>query len=526
MCTFDVLLLIIGGLYTILGLLTDGAIGVIVFLLPLQPENQKQYKNMNIEEIESDKTICANPLLDAVDIFTVNSFLTELLDMMDKYPDKSLFFQNPHIIEGWIILNRAIEKINKWEIPENDDQREEFAEFHVAYLYQIKTFCDRFEDFYHVYRDRLLQLVDLYGKCPEYDFISMNCKEALCEDKYENDLKDIKDFDNISQYVAKLNKESHDARFATFSIISNTYKLLTGLMNRSRKLIVALYPTEEDFANAFDNDLRIRTRSLKEKMLTEMEEELARHYMENRTDECRPELWGKMMGTDETALTMAKNKQLSKSHDLKLEHWGKATKRKMEKYGRLMKQILVSIRTKELFDPKKKENVKRFVPLLRPNNLSLFYDLIIRRSLIQCEMFPKLKAQHEAWLNKTTEHSEEEMGEQTGNDYVDEILQELLMKEAQPYWQRLRNEGFIDTDGYDLTEGISNNQATYIAYRFSEKLGIKHKWKPFVRLWGIPNMAQLAGNWQKTGDYPPRAKEIDDIFGVMRDKPKGYVRFR
>ena len=94
---------------------------------------------------------------------------------------------------------------------------------------------------------------------------------------------------------------------------------------------------------------------------------------------------------------------------------------------------------------------------------------------------------------------------------VNENVAELLTAEAQVLWQRLRDGGFIVPDGYALAEGISSNQAAYIADRMAEKLKIKKKWKLFQQLWGIPNMAQLAGSWQQTGKLPPRSSEIDDL---------------
>ena len=78
-------------------------------------------------------------------------------------------------------------------------------------------------------------------------------------------------------------------------------------------------------------------------------------------------------------------------------------------------------------------------------------------------------------------------------------------------WQRLRDAGFIMADGYALAEGVSANQAAYIADRMAEKLQIKKKWKLFQQLWGIPNLAQLAGTWQQTGKLPPRSSEIDKL---------------
>ena len=94
---------------------------------------------------------------------------------------------------------------------------------------------------------------------------------------------------------------------------------------------------------------------------------------------------------------------------------------------------------------------------------------------------------------------------------VNENVAELLTAEAQVLWQRLRDAGFIVADGYALAEGVSANQAAYIADRMAEKLRIKKKWKLFQLLWGIPNLGQLAGTWQQTGKLPPRSSEIDKL---------------
>ena len=53
---------------------------------------------------------------------------------------------------------------------------------------------------------------------------------------------------------------------------------------------------------------------------------------------------------------------------------------------------------------------------------------------------------------------------------VNENVAELLTAEAQVLWQRLRDAGFIVADGYALAEGVSANQAAYIADRMAEKL--------------------------------------------------------
>lgn len=458
---------------------------------------------------DGKKTICAGPYLNEHGIVAAKTFLYEQINKIDKYPDKSLFFQNPLIIEGWISMVRTLQEVKKWEVPEDDEQWEECAEMYVAYLFELRAICDMYKDLYCAYHKHLQSLLDFYGGWLEGEYISFDGMEALCNDRYEKDLKDVND---LPMYVAKLNKESHEARFAAYSILSDAYDLIMTIMNRGGKIVIALNPSEEDFAKAFDADIRIRTRALKEKMFKEMEEELARHYMENRTDGYTRQMWGKMQVADEEALKMANIKQLTKCDDPKQEHWGKGMKAKMERNGKLMGTILSLIKYNELFDLGKPENIKPLIGLLGPENLSLFYDIIIRRSLIQCEMFPELKTQHDAWLNKTQEMTEEVDEEESGMSNECKMPAELLTAEAKVFWQKLRKEGFVVEDGYTLAEGVSNNQAAYIADCMSEKFKIKNKWKFFQQLWGIQNMAQLAGAWKDSGKLPSKAKEIKELF--------------
>ena len=93
-----------------------------------------------------------------------------------------------------------------------------------------------------------------------------------------------------------------------------------------------------------------------------------------------------------------------------------------------------------------------------------------------------------------------------------EVPEELQTAEAEEIWSSLRETGFIAKNGYGLAKGVSANLATYIADRMAESLNITHKWKVFQGLWGIKNMAQLAGSWKETGKLPPRTDEIDELF--------------
>ena len=92
-----------------------------------------------------------------------------------------------------------------------------------------------------------------------------------------------------------------------------------------------------------------------------------------------------------------------------------------------------------------------------------------------------------------------------------ELPDELLTEKAQKYWKRLREAGFIVADGYALAEGVSANQAAFIADCMAGKLRLMYKWKPFQQLWGIKTLAQLAGTWKDYGKLPPRHEEIERL---------------
>ena len=92
------------------------------------------------------------------------------------------------------------------------------------------------------------------------------------------------------------------------------------------------------------------------------------------------------------------------------------------------------------------------------------------------------------------------------------ILPEVLATEkAMAYWQQLQESGFVDKDCQLLSE-TTRKQAMYIADVFSDKLGMRSKWKAFQDLWHINNLAQEKWEMQETGKTPARADEINEIF--------------
>lgn len=360
---------------------------------------------MHTKEYNGFEIKYSGPDLNQDEIDTLMEFLHNQIEEINDYPDRSLFFQNPQIIEGWLALTRAIAKIETWEAADDETTWETRTETYVAYLLALRDFYFKYQALYKTYYEKLKNLLDGYGGWLEGESISPDGIEALLVDQYEQDLEDVED---VRLFIKTINNNSHKARFALYDTLSDVNRLLMSVMNRGGQRLIDLKPDTVDFVKAIDNDLREWTFCFGKSMFKEMKEELNRHYKAYRTAPYTPELWGELLDADEVALNMAKRQELATCDDVKQEHWGEDMKTQMDENGKLMQLIYSSCRTDELFDLRMVDDKQRFISLLNSDNLSIFYDIIVRRNLIQCEMFPELKVLHEAWLNNVNEQPEED----------------------------------------------------------------------------------------------------------------------
>ena len=353
------------------------------------------------------------------EIDSLMSFLHNQIEEIDSYSDKSLFFQNPKIFEGWLDLVRAVKKIKTWEDAEDKTRWEDRTETYVAYLLTLREYYLKYQNLYYTYFGQIRKIIEDYGdKLDEY-FISSGAQEILLAEK------DLFDLEDVSQFLTDLNSSSLDTRYSVFKTLSKVFDFYSTLMDSGLIILMELNPSIDDFSKAIDDDLREWTFSFGESIFTDMKEDLNRHFKEYRTAPYTPELWGRLLEADEDALNMAKRQELATCDDVRQEHWGEDMKTQMDENGKLMQLIYSSCRTDELFDLRKVFDIQQFISLLTPDNLSVFYDIIVRRNLIQCEMFPELKEQHEEWLNNNEEQPEE--NNDTGMDSarqskLDEII--------------------------------------------------------------------------------------------------------
>lgn len=347
------------------------------------------------------------------------NLLFDLKEEFDDYLDKSLFFQDTRVIEGWLLLAGEIKEIEIEDGEERDEKWEQRSEPYAASLLARRDLFIKYKGLYRAYYDPLYNLWMNYsidGEC-----ISADAAEALKADHYEKILE-VEDFD---QYLEEVNSRSLDARYFANKTLTYILHILQAIMDKAGQTVIDLKPSDEDFAKAIDDDLRGWTRAFGKEVLRDMKEYLLRRFKKRITDDNRYELWCEMLRSDEDAIKMAMRQKLATYNDETQDHWGDDRKEQMDHNDNLMRLIYSSCYTEELFDLGNVENVHPFIAQLTLGNLDMFYDIIVRRSLIQCEMFPELKSQHEEWLNRSNEQPEEV--EETGmskarQSKLDEII--------------------------------------------------------------------------------------------------------
>ena len=360
-------------------------------------------------------------------------FLKREIEKIDRYSDRSLFFQNYKIIDKWLELVDVIGENELWTLSQDDIQSMQRTNTRLKHLCIQLRFISDYQTLYENYYRQLIGILKehesfLEGTCISYDSI-----QTLSDSNYGQDLE----IDNITQYLHKLNERSTIARSTTYDTLYELHRVLLTIMNRGLDIALSHRPTYEELTDAFYKDLKGDSCIYGERILREMREDLNRHYKARRTDPYTPELWGELLNADEEALIKASRGELLECHDVRQEHWGKGKKKKMTENGELMRLIVSMCSTDELFDFAKAENEHQFISLLTADNLALFSEIIIRRNLIQCEMNPELKAKHDKWLNSSEEKEKAEEVEEKGLSKVRQSkLDEMIKMLKNGQWKQ------------------------------------------------------------------------------------------
>ena len=324
-------------------------------------------------------------------------FLRQQYETIKDYPDQSLFFQNSQILEAWMDLSVILaefERLDLKELHEKESKKDDGDEVikYALTLYRLKN---------SIYR----QIMDY--DCPIRSILNSykdNQNGDIFPEVYRNSMKFYcnERGESITVEMSKMSFSIRKDMYTMFEIYHVILKTIEGDIEEKLK---KRFPSDEDIAKVINEDLRKHTLEFGEEMLKEMRKELTRNYKHSVTEADTPELWGKMLRADENAIKLAMRGELSQSNDPKQEHWGERIKSFMDKIGRnmdLFDSFFYYDQLKEWTDYIFWEEILSYII---SEDYYSFREIVVRRNLILSEIDPKIKAQHEAWLNGRQENS-------------------------------------------------------------------------------------------------------------------------
>jgi hypothetical protein len=346
-------------------------------------------------KIINGREICIyGPNLYEDDILSHINFLNEQIQK-HRCDDWTLLFSDPIIIEEWIALVSAMEKMEKWEEAKDDVDMEEDVRPYTVYALTLYKLCYSYDNLYLYFDCFLSNLTYHSAEWPKRESFSADAMEILSNSPYSQILGNLGD---IKNHLEEVNSKLHQVLPDIHSTFADIFNVLKIVMNRGRHIAQKRCPFREDVVKAIDNDLKQYMFLSANNLLQEMKRDLDRHYKTSLTDPYTFKLWGEMLSVDEDALKMALEGRFSNCFEEKQEHWDEDVRHLMDENSELIRRIWWLCYTDKLIDWRTIGDQGDIVKLLDANNLDMFFEIIVRRNLIQCEMYPELKKQLDEWL--------------------------------------------------------------------------------------------------------------------------------
>ncbi len=310
-------------------------------------------------------------------------FLRDKLEESGQLLDKSLLFQDPYIIKTWGSMAQAftfqpfkdfLDGIESWE----GDPLEL-----ILGLLCMREVGEEYRNLRDKYEILLFNLLKEHKRG-----LGEKCVDTKGIDTDEQFLKNAED----------LNKMYASVRSNYYIVLTNYQTVFMDVIKYANSKLLEPYPSH--FSAAFDVAFRLFTKEHQGEYLWGLKEELNRHFKKVRTAPDTAELWSELLTADEQALKLASEGKLAMCNDPKQEHWSPEGKLFMDENAQLMDYLFQMCITDRFIDIFDEDNIEYLLPCITEENIYHFFYIVVRRNLIQCQLFPEMKARHEAWLNK------------------------------------------------------------------------------------------------------------------------------
>lgn len=337
---------------------------------------------------------------------------------------------------------------------------DDFDRHSASQLLQYQNIVDTFSELSNRYVKLLREqigylggVIDFNGKCvknlPPVIFSEDNSKDVI--GYYEECCKYEKDEEGKPLYTIRVDRDMHsevidgknvpidfylfesdtlnDGHYKSLlgmhNCLNNIYLLMCTVCSYPERLIYGFQLDQEDIISALENGLRQYAMEVGKKVERDLKK-IAQELKPSRNVPLTPDVWGQVMQREDEMYEQAIYTQVGEIDDKFLENISATKILLIDNYS-LLEKVKTTCLDGEFFDIELSIGTHNLLSSLNADNLDLFYELVLRRNIIQREMFPnELGDKYEEWLNPTDERQLEE-GEDTGlSDVRQAKLDEII----------------------------------------------------------------------------------------------------
>lgn len=327
---------------------------------------------------------------------------------------------------------------------------DEFDRHSASQLLQYQDIVDTYSELSARYVKLLREQITYLGGVIDFD--DKRVKELppviFCEDNskdvigyYDECLKNEKDEDDNSLYTIavdhdmhsdfidgkdvpvdfylfeskKLNESHYKSLLGMHNCLNSIYLLMCAVCSYPERLIYGFQPDQEDIIGALENGLRQYTIEIGKKVERDLKK-TAQELKPSRNAPLTPDIWGQVMQREDEMYEQAIYTQVGEIDDKLIENISATKNLLIDNYS-LLEKIKTTCLDGEFFDIRLSVGTHNLLSSLNADNLDLFYELVLRRNIIQREMFPEeLSAKYEEWVNSS---EEQQPGVDNGTGLID-----------------------------------------------------------------------------------------------------------
>lgn len=204
---------------------------------------------------------------------------------------------------------------------------------------------------------------------------------------------------NFYRFRSDIIYNSHiDTLLGIYKSLLYIFDLVCAVCAYPGELINDIEFDKEELLSSLEKELRQYAKEVGNNVERDLRK-IAQNLKTSRNSSLTPDVWGKVMEEEDKLFDMAISDSWGENEDKRLEHISATKNQLIDNYS-LLQKIKSTCLDEELFDIRHSVETHNLLTSLNADNLDLFYELVLRRNIIQREMFPdKLKSVYEEWVN-------------------------------------------------------------------------------------------------------------------------------